>query len=41
MKELHQKILQEIKSKNIQFVRFIWCDNAGVIRAKAVHTNLF
>ena len=39
MKNLQQKILEEIERKNIQFIRFMWCDNAGVIRAKAVHVK--
>ena len=32
------EILDIIHQRNIRFVRFIWCDNANVIRAKAVRT---
>lgn len=39
MASLIQKIKSEIKSHNIQFVRFIWCDNAELTRSKAVHTR--
>src|SRR4051812_18889646 len=28
-----------IRSASIRYVRFTWCDNAGLIRAKAVHTS--
>ncbi|MCS7324818.1 MAG: glutamine synthetase family protein [Anaerolineae bacterium] len=31
-------VLRHIHTHNVRFVRFIWCDNANVIRAKAVHT---
>lgn len=39
MKSLQKRVLEEIEKKNIQFVRFMWCDNAGIIRAKAVHVK--
>ncbi|BCX05849.1 MAG: glutamine synthetase [Candidatus Roseilinea sp.] len=32
-------ILNLIREHNVRFVRFIWCDNANVIRAKAVRTT--
>ena len=32
-------ITQNIQDNNVRFVRFIWCDNANVIRAKAVHIS--
>ena len=32
-------IQKQIRAQNIQFVRFLWCDNAGVIRCKAVSTR--
>lgn len=28
----------QLQAHAIRFVRFMWCDNANVIRAKAVHT---
>ncbi len=28
---------QSLRSRGIDFVRFVWCDNANVIRAKATH----
>ncbi len=34
-----KKVEAALKARNIQFVRFIWCDNAGVTRAKAVHVR--
>lgn len=39
MKSQLSEVLRQIKSQNIQFVRFIWCDNAGIIRCKAVSTR--
>src|SRR3989344_1777382 len=39
MKNQLAKIKKQIKSQNIQFVRFLWCDNAGIIRCKAVSTR--
>ncbi len=33
------EILYIIKQRGLRFVRFIWCDNANVIRAKAVRTT--
>ena len=32
-------ILTLVQQHNVRFVRFIWCDNANVIRAKAVRTT--
>ena len=32
-------VLSAIQTQDIRYVRFIWCDNAGLIRAKAVHTS--
>ncbi|GIV84209.1 MAG: glutamine synthetase [Candidatus Roseilinea sp.] len=32
-------ILNLIREHHVRFVRFIWCDNANVIRAKAVRTT--
>jgi len=28
-----------LKGAGVKFLRFLWCDNANVIRAKAAHTN--
>lgn len=30
---------QALEASGARFVRFVWCDNANVIRAKAVHIN--
>jgi glutamine synthetase len=35
-----QSILTAIQNQQVRFVRFIWCDNANVIRAKAVRTTM-
>lgn len=32
------EVLATIRTHQIRYVRFIWCDNAGLVRAKAVHT---
>jgi glutamine synthetase len=32
-------ILTSLKAADIRFVRVLWCDNANVIRAKAVHSG--
>lgn len=34
-----KRIIAEIRRKHIDYVRFVWCDNSGVIGAKAVHTR--
>lgn len=39
MNNLQKNVLVEIKKNNIQFIRFLWCDNAGIIRAKAIHVK--
>ena len=28
-----------LKDADVKFLRFLWCDNANVIRAKAAHIN--
>ena len=33
------EIKKKLKEANIKFVRILWCDNANVIRAKAVHID--
>ena len=38
MSDVLSTVLSTIRARDIRYVRFIWCDNAGVIRAKAVHT---
>ncbi len=35
-----QTIQTAIQNQQVRFVRFIWCDNANVIRAKAVRTTM-
>ncbi|GIW06396.1 MAG: glutamine synthetase [Dehalococcoidia bacterium] len=32
------RILSTVRTEGVRFVRFVWTDNAGLIRAKAVHT---
>ena len=32
-------IKQTLKNAGVKFVRFLWCDNANVIRAKAAHVD--
>ena len=34
-----QKVRAKIESNDIQFVRYVWCDNAGLTRTKAIHTR--
>ncbi len=40
MSDTRNAVLSTIRAQGIRYVRFIWCDNAGLIRAKAVHTAL-
>ena len=32
-------IINSINSAETEFIRIIWCDNANIIRAKAVHKD--
>ncbi|MGQ4647981.1 glutamine synthetase family protein [Lyngbya aestuarii] len=34
---MDRQLLQNLDELGIRFVRFLWCDNANIIRAKAVH----
>lgn len=34
---MNSKILQSVDEAGVRFVRILWCDNANIIRAKAVH----
>ena len=36
-KPMDSEILQSIDEAGVRFVRILWCDNANIIRAKAVH----
>ncbi len=36
---MDKKILKSLDRAGVKFVRILWCDNANVIRAKAVHIN--
>jgi glutamine synthetase len=38
MPDVHSTVLSAVRSQGIRYVRFTWSDNAGLIRAKAVHT---
>ncbi|MEM1369662.1 MAG: glutamine synthetase family protein, partial [Cyanobacteria bacterium P01_H01_bin.15] len=31
--------IESLKAQNIEFVRVVWCDNANVIRGKAIHLD--
>lgn len=35
-----KKVRKSLEEAGIKFVRILWCDNANVIRGKAVHLNL-
>ena len=37
MPDVRSTVLSTARSLGIRFVRFTWSDNAGLIRAKAVH----
>ena len=34
---MEKELLKNLTNRGIRFVRIIWCDNANIIRAKAVH----
>jgi glutamine synthetase len=34
---MHEEILSLLASDKVRFIRIVWCDNANIIRAKAVH----
>ena len=36
---MENEILTSLDQAGVQFLRILWCDNANVIRAKAVHRN--
>ncbi len=38
MSDTEKAVQAAVQAYGIQYIRFIWCDNAGIIRAKAVHT---
>jgi glutamine synthetase len=35
-----KKVKKTLKQAEIKFVRILWCDNANIIRAKAIHLDL-
>ncbi len=37
----HQPIMQRIRSGEIEFLRYLWCDNSNVIRAKSLYMPSF
>lgn len=39
MSDVLNAVLSAVQTHDIRYVRFIWCDNAGLIRAKAVRTT--
>ncbi len=38
---MHEEILSLLASDKVRFIRITWCDNANIIRAKAVHRTSF
>jgi glutamine synthetase len=38
--KLFKKVNKTIEDRDIKFVRILWCDNANIIRAKAVHSQM-
>lgn len=38
---MHEEILSLLGSDKVRFIRILWCDNANIIRAKAVHGTAF
>jgi glutamine synthetase len=38
---MHKEILSLLASDKVRFIRIVWCDNANIIRAKAVHRTSF
>ena len=34
---MEKEVLQTLDTAGIRFVRILWCDNANIIRGKAVH----
>jgi glutamine synthetase len=34
---MEKELLQTLDAAGIRFVRILWCDNANIIRGKAVH----
>ncbi|TAE60739.1 MAG: glutamine synthetase [Nostocales cyanobacterium] len=38
--KLFKKLNKSLQQQSIKFVRFMWCDNANIIRAKAVHHQM-
>src|SRR5262245_37760355 len=37
---MHAELARALGSGALKFVRLVWCDNANVIRAKAVHASV-
>jgi glutamine synthetase len=38
--KLFKKVNKIIEDRDIKFVCILWCDNANIIRAKAVHSQI-
>lgn len=36
---MEKELLQTLDAAGIRFVRILWCDNANIIRGKAVHRS--
>lgn len=36
---MEKELLQTLDATGIRFVRILWCDNANIIRGKAVHRS--
>ncbi len=35
-----KKVKKTLEQAGIKFIRILWCDNANIIRGKAVHLDL-
>jgi glutamine synthetase len=38
--KVFKKVKKSLQETGVKFVRFLWCDNANIIRAKAVHSQM-
>ncbi|MBW4562008.1 MAG: hypothetical protein KME32_12800 [Mojavia pulchra JT2-VF2] len=36
-----KKIRKSLEETGVKFVRILWCDNANIIRGKAVHIEIW
>ncbi|MDQ7821274.1 MAG: glutamine synthetase family protein [Candidatus Eremiobacteraeota bacterium] len=38
---MNEEIIQSLESSGVEFIRVLWCDNANIIRGKAVYAKSF